>query len=83
MKTNWDGDLQDDCHLDRYGYHAHVECMGRGVWWFAVDKGKWPNATQIYNTADNETAVMLTTGKMARAAAECVIEALRQLSPDE
>jgi len=33
---------------------------------------------QIYNTANNETWVSLTTGKTARAAAEIVIELLRQ-----
>ena len=66
----WRGDLNDDCILDRYGYSAHVECMGRGDWWFAVYKGR----QQVYNTADNETHVALTTGKTARAAAECVLE---------
>lgn len=72
-KSEWRGDLNDDCFLDRYGLSAHVECMARGVWWFCIDYG----TEQIYNTADNETAVMLTTGKMARAAAECVMEALK------
>jgi hypothetical protein len=60
--------------------------MDRGVWWFAVDrvlhdnveKGIFPGSVQIYNCADNQTWVPLTTGKTARAAAEIVIELLRQ-----
>jgi len=52
--------------------------MGRGHWWFCVDRGTWPNLEWCYNTADNETAINLTTGKMARAAAECIIEMARQ-----
>ncbi|MBU8921807.1 MAG: hypothetical protein KOO63_08305 [Bacteroidales bacterium] len=75
--NEWTGDLHDDCYLERYGYSAHVECMAKGVWWFAVDKGTWPESKLLYNTADNQTAVALTTGKMARAAAECVIESFR------
>ena len=77
--SNWTGDLNDDCFLERYGFHAHVECMSRGVWWFAVEIGTWPDSEQIFNTSDNETAIKLTTGKMARAAAECVIEFSRSV----
>jgi hypothetical protein len=68
--NEWTGDLKDDCHLDRYGYSAAVECMGRGDWWFAIYKGR----KQIYNTADNHFSILLSTGKMARAAAECMLE---------
>ena len=75
--SDWTGDLEDDCTLRRYGMLAHVECMDRGWWWFAVGRGKFPDYVELYNTADNETVVRLTTGKMARAAAECVMEALR------
>ena len=75
--SDWTGDLNDDCHLERYGLSAHVECMDRGWWWFAIYRGKWPAEECLYNTADNETVVRLTTGKMACAAAECVMEALR------
>jgi hypothetical protein len=76
VMSEWTGDLKDDCHLWRYEYRAHVECMGRGEWWFEVGKGTFPDYESLYNTADNETAVNLTTGKMARAAAECIIEYL-------
>jgi len=69
--------LNDDCHLERYGLSAHVECMDRGWWWFAIYRGKWPAEECLYNTADNEAVIKLTTGKMACAAAECVMEALR------
>jgi len=84
--SKWTGDLTEDCFLQRYEYRAHVERMDRGVWWFAVDrvlfdnveKGIFPGSVQIYNTANNETWVSLTTGKTARAAAEIVIELLKQ-----
>jgi len=75
--SDWTGDLEDDCHLERYGMSAHVECMDRGWWWFAVGRGEFPNYVELYNTADNEAVIKLTTGKMARAAAECVMEVLR------
>lgn len=71
--SDWKGDLDDDCTLERYGMIAHVECMDRGVWWFGISRGK----DELYNTSDNETHVSLTTGRMARAAAECVMEVLR------
>jgi hypothetical protein len=76
--TDWTGDLDDDCTLERYGMHAHVECMHRGCWWFGVYRGEWPNETELCNTSDFDTPVRLTTGKMARAAAECVMEILRR-----
>ena len=69
-ETKWTGDLNDDCHLERYGLSAHVECMDKNHWWFGIYHGK----NQVYNTADNRAVVNLTTGKMARAAAECVME---------
>lgn len=71
----WRGDLDDDCTLERYGMLAHVECMDRGSWWFAICLRDDPHC-DLYNTGDNETHVRLTTGKMARAAAECVMECL-------
>lgn len=74
--TDWRGDLDDDCTLERYGYKAHVECMDKGHWWFAVGKGEWPNYTELYNHSDQRTVIRLTTGNMARAAAECIIELL-------
>lgn len=81
VDSGWRGDLDDDCYLERYGMMAHVECMGRGYWWFAVSKDT-PNGPgkfiDLYNTADNLVVVKLTTGKMARAAAECVLELLNQ-----
>lgn len=75
--SDWQGDLNDDCFLQRYGMFAHVEQMDRGVWWFAVSAGSALGSAELYNTADNFTSVRLTTGKMARAAAECVMEVLR------
>jgi len=77
--SDWIGDLKDYCHLERYGYFAHVECMDKGEWWFCVTKGKFPNCTELYNTAENKTAVRLKSGKAARVAAECVIEALERI----
>jgi len=68
--NEWTGDLRDDCHLERYGYSAHVECMNYGHWWFAIYKGR----EQIYNTADNQIVIRISTGKQARVAAECIIE---------
>jgi hypothetical protein len=80
--SEWTGDPNDDCALSRYGLTAHVECMDRGHWWFCIYRGKWPDEVQIYNTADNLAVVKLTTGKMARAAAECVMELLHS-QPNE
>lgn len=68
--TGWQGDLNDDCILYRYGLYAHVECLARNHWWFAVGRGEFPNYVELYNTAENRTPVRLTTGKTARAAAE-------------
>ena len=74
----WQGDLDDDCWLIRYGMLAHVEAMDKGVWWFSISRHPWaPGQDDIYNTAENMTHVRLTTGKMARAAAECCMELLR------
>lgn len=70
----WKGDLDDDCSLERYGMTAHVECMDRGCWWFGIYRG----GECLFNKGDAETYIALTTGKMARAAAECVMEALRK-----
>ena len=77
--SNWKGDLDDDCSLVRYGMLAHVEKMDRGVWWFCVANHPWvPGEADLYNTAENMTHVKLISGKMARAAAECCMELLRQ-----
>lgn len=75
--SKWTGDMEDDCCLLRYGMMAHAEKMTRGFWWFAVysDGGKI-GSDDLYNTAENLIHVSLTTGKMARAAAECVVELL-------
>jgi len=78
MHEDWTGDLNDDCQLERYGLKAHVECMDRGHWWFAIGRGELPNYEELYNTADNGNMVSLTTGKMARSAAECCMEILRR-----
>lgn len=50
--TDWVGDLDDDCVLNRYGYTAHVECMDRHRWWFSVGRGEWPDYIELYNTAE-------------------------------
>lgn len=75
----WVGDLNDDCWLERYGMAAHVEKMDTNHWWFNVTR-KWPDGRpgydDIFNMADQQTHVPLTTGKMARRAAECVMEAI-------
>jgi hypothetical protein len=77
--TVWTGDLDDDCSLGRYGMLAHVERMSRGHWWFSISSlSRSPGDDDLYNTAENRTFVRLTTGGMARAAAECVMEALRR-----
>ncbi len=89
--SDWYSYLNDDCTLERggyilerYGYIAHVGCIGHKVWWFAVGRGNvWPGFAPVYNTADNEIHVALTTGKMARAAAECIIEFARQMERQE
>lgn len=81
--SEWQGDLDDDCTLQRYGFNAHVESMDRGVWWFCVGRGDWPDYVELYNTAENLSVVRLTTGKMARAAAECVIELLHYQAKSE
>lgn len=80
MNTDWTGDLDDDCTLRRYGMLAHVECLDRGWWWFAIYRGEWPDEVSLYNAADNEAVIRLTTGKMARAAAECVMEVFRSMT---
>ena len=76
--NKWTGDLDDDCWLVRYGMLAHVECLDRGHWWFSISANEGRiGAPELYNTANNSTHVHLTTGKMARAAAECALELLR------
>ena len=76
--ADWQGDLDDDCWLQRYGLFAHVEKMDRNWWWFAVSRGREIGAQQLYNHADRGTSVDLKSGDIARIAAECVMEALRQ-----
>jgi hypothetical protein len=77
-ESDWEGDLDDDCWIDRYGMRACVEKSGRCDWWFAIYSQPWKFGDgDLYNTADNETPVRLTTGKMARAAAEIAMEVLR------
>ncbi len=81
LHADWTGDLNDDCHLERYGMHAHVEKMDYGVWWFAISRDlpdPPPYFEDLYNSSEAHTAVQLTTGKMARAAAESCLEVLRQ-----
>lgn len=74
MDKDWQGDLNDDCTLERYGMLAHVEAMDRNRWWFAISRGN----KDLFNFADREAPnIRLTTGKMARAAAECCMELLR------
>jgi hypothetical protein len=74
VKTNWRGDLNDDCTLERYGLFAHVERMDRKRWWFAVYPSR--NGDALYNSADPQTAIRLRDGDAARAAAEHVMEVL-------
>jgi hypothetical protein len=84
IDSGWQGDLDDDCTLERYGMLAHVEAMDRNVWWFAISPLPWvPGRVDLFNTADNETHVKLTTGKMARATAECCMELLRRGIPSD
>ncbi len=81
--NSWNGDLEDDCSLERYGMLAHVECMDKGYWWFGISAVPWVKGqNDLYNTADNQKVVRLTTGKMARAAAECCLELLNSLRPN-
>ncbi len=76
--NQWNGNLDDDCSLVRYGMIAHAEKIGRRRWYFSIGPHPWVPSVEFYNTADNMTHVTLTTGKMARAAAECCMELLRQ-----
>jgi hypothetical protein len=78
MNSGWTGDLNDDCWLERYGMFAHVECMDRGWWWFAIYEGEFPKHKTLFDITDNHAIIKLTTGKMARAAAECCLELLRE-----
>lgn len=75
-KAGWAGDLGDDCHLERYGLVAHVEQMDRNCWWFAVYDGWEAGRKQLFNSADQQTALPITSGAKARCAAECVMELL-------
>jgi hypothetical protein len=72
-EQDWQGDLSDDCTLERYGMTAHAECMDHAEWWFGI----WRGDDAVFNFGDRMASIRLTTGKMARAAAECVMEALR------
>lgn len=56
------------------GMTACVECMGRGSWWFGVYRDR----TELFNSGEQQYPISLTTGKMARACAECVMEVLRE-----
>lgn len=77
MTEKWQGNLKDDCTLRRYGLLAHVECMGRGSWWFSISREDAPlGEDDLYNTANNHSYVALSNGDMARAAAEIVMEVL-------
>lgn len=79
MDKDWQGDLNNDCSLERYGMLAHAEKMDTNRWWFAISRG---DGTDLFNFADREYGdIRLTTGKMARAAAECCMELLRGLGP--
>jgi hypothetical protein len=78
-ERDWQGDLDDDCTLRRYGMIAHVEQMRHGHWWFSIGRLPWtPGEDDLYNTANNEIVIRLTTGKMARIAAEIAMEILRR-----
>ena len=72
--AGWQGDLEDDCWLERYGLFAHVEKMDRKHWWFAVSRGREIGSESLYNHADQQTLVRLKSGEIARIAAECVME---------
>lgn len=79
--TDWQGDLNDDCTLERYGYMAHAEKMDKGHWWIAVCKSNsGVPYTDIYNTAENGAFIPLQTGEIARTCAEIVLECLRQVT---
>jgi hypothetical protein len=78
-ESDWEGDLDDDCWIDRYGMRACVEKSGRGNWWIGIfSLPVRLTGGALYNTHSNETPVRLTTGKMARAAAEIAMEVLRR-----
>lgn len=78
-EAKWAGDLDDDCSLERYGMLAHVEKLDRFYWWFAISElPNAPGSRQLFNKSDSLANIKLTTGKMARAAAECVMESLQE-----
>lgn len=74
--SEWQGDLNDDCWLERYGMLAHVEQLDKDWWWFSVSAGRGAGSPELFNTSNMHFPARLTTGKMARAAAECVMETL-------
>jgi hypothetical protein len=73
-------DQRDPWEQFQQAYAEYILNYGKTEhWWFAVyaDEGR-RGCDSLYNTAENMRGIRLTTGKMARAAAECVMEVLRR-----
>lgn len=67
-KTEWTGDLADDCWLTRGEWFVHVEKMHHCSWWLAIhhDDG--------YDWNASEYGIRWTSGRDARLFAEWFIE---------
>ena len=78
---DWTGDLNDDCSLRRFGMLAHVEMMDHGIWWFAIYDDKDQSKDALYHHFELAHPIRLKTGKQARIAAECCMEAIRRTNP--
>jgi hypothetical protein len=61
----WTGDLDDDCTASWAGLTLRAEKMDRAVWWWAV----YDDGTQG-PIADSHGGARVTTGQLARVAAE-------------
>ena len=72
--NEWQRDEGWNCYLSRYGMTAHVERRKDGGWWFEVCTAA--GDTRLYATTENQESIPLATRKVARIAAETVMEAL-------
>lgn len=73
-KPLWEGDLDDDCHLDAGGHRAHVEWMSGprrgGSWYCAVVSA---DGRRLFHTADFNT-IQPKSGAAARWLCELIIQ---------
>jgi hypothetical protein len=91
----WKGDIEDDCTLRVGNLLAHVECMGEIRWkdpderrysesnyWFVsvsrVDESGRTDGPDLFHSGEH--AGMIFGGEMARAIAEAIISANKEIS---